>query len=269
MRKFVGLVLTAVLLLGLSASAAAAKGVQPLKVDPSRFIFETNPGGELTGSITVINKGTDPADLKAVLSDWTLDLSNRIVMAERGTQPSSLSGAIKFNPRSFTLKPGGRQIVRFTIKVPREAKPGELRGMIAFEQAVPQPGDLTGAAIKAQVTSTIYAAILPVERKCEAVRGEVVRDQDRPQTRLVLEVKGTGTAHFRGTGRFKVFQNGDQEPVAEGDFGIMVVLPEVTTRFTGAWQGSLPPGKYRAEVLFEPEQAGVSAIRQTLSFVLD
>lgn len=267
MRKhFAGLLILFGMVIGLAVPVLAA-GYQPLKIEPSRFIFEGKPGEQLTGSITVINQGAEAATPKALLSDWTLDYSNKLVVQEGGSLASSLSGWIKFNPRQFTLQPKEGQTVRFTIRIPRDAAAGERRGMIAFEQTVPYEGQGAGATARVQVTSTIYVAVLPVKRTCELIKGEIGFDRKAGLTTVAVDLKGIGNAHFRGNAVFQIVKEGAKDPVAKGGFEPLVVMPNVTTRFFGAWKGKLEPGKYQVVVAVKSEEPSVPVITATFAHV--
>lgn len=249
------------------AVPALAAGYQPLRVEPSRFIFEGKPGEQLTGSIVVTNRGTDVTTPKAILRDWTLDFDNRLVVVEGGTLDSTLSGWIKFNPRQFTVGPRETQIVRFTIKIPGDATPGERRGMITFEQTVPYTDQLAGATARVQVTSTIYVAVLPIERTCELVKSEIRFDDKPSLTTIAIDLSGTGNGHFRGTGVYEIFKDGEQDRFIRGAFEPLVVMPQVTTRFFGAWKGRLEPGKYKVVVTITSEEHQVPPLVVTFEHV--
>ncbi len=243
------------------ALPALAAGYQPLRIEPSHLVFEGKPGETITGSITVLNKGTESVTPKAILTDWTLDLYNKLVLVSSGASDSSLSGLIKFNPRQFTLKPQESQTVRFTVKIPRDASPGERRGMIAFEQLVAYKSKV-GATAKVQVTSTVYVAIKPAKRTVEFVQGQLKTikglkdDPNAAATMIAIALRGNGTAHFRGNATFQIAKDGEKKPVAEGAFEPLVVLPQVTTRFLGGWKGQLDPGKYLVTITIRSEEAG-------------
>jgi hypothetical protein len=245
---------------------ALAAGYQPIKVEPSRFVFEGKPGEQITGSIVVRNTGQEPATPQALLSDWTLDEGNRLVVLEAGSLDSSLEGWIKFNPRRFQMQPNAAQTVRFTVKIPHDAQPGERRGMIAFEQIIPYDEGGVGATARVQVTSTIYVAVLPIERHIDIIGLHIQPNEDTQTSTLVLQVKGTGTGHYRGVGRFQILPDSDETPLASGDLEPLVVMPGVASRFGGSVEYVLEPGRYRLAVEIISEEAGSLPLHRIYAF---
>lgn len=252
-KNIVTLFLLSFLVLWGSTISATAEGYQPLRVEPSRFIFEAEPGKQVTGTLQVSNNGAEPATVRAILSDWTLGPNNELKSLEPNTLKSTLHNWIKFNPRQFTIAPGKTQTVRFSIKIPQGISQVEQRGLIGFEQTIPYQGELTGADIKVQVASTIYVSIPPIERKCMVVGSQLEISSSEGNSSFHLNLRGIGSAHFRGTGSFQIYIPGEKEPITSGSLGPLVVLPEVETRFSGDIDQILPPDTYHivVEVLAE------------------
>lgn len=243
-----------------------AAGYQPLRIEPSLLTFTGKAGETFTGAITVTNKGTEAVDPKAVLSDWTLDAYNQLVVQDAGTLNSSFNGWIKFNPRQFHLLPGATQTVRFTIKIPQNAQPGEKRGMIAFEQIIPYDGDIAGTTARVQVTTTIYVSVLPVNRSIDITGLSIIPNKETNQSTLVMQIKGTGNASFCGTGSFTVLPERDDNALVSGTTEQLVVMPDVATAFAGRFDAVLAPGKYRLEVKITSTQAGAAPLERVYSF---
>ncbi|NLN20337.1 MAG: hypothetical protein GX162_13860 [Firmicutes bacterium] len=240
--------------------------LQPLKLEPSRCVFEGRPGEQMAGSIVVRNTGQDIATPQAVLSDWTLNEANRLVVLEAGSLDSSLAGWIKFNPRRFQIGPYDGQTVRFTVRSPHDANPGERRGMIAFEQVVPYDEEAIGAITRVQVTATIHVAVFPVERSVDVVGLYIQSYEDTSDSTLIVQLRGTGNGHFRGTGYFDIFTSDDETPLFSGDLEPVVVMPDVVTRFLGTIDYDLTPGHYRLAIEIIPEEVGGGPLQKIYTF---
>lgn len=102
-KNIVTLFLLSFLVLWGSTISATAEGYQPLRVEPSRFIFEAEPGKQVTGTLQVSNNGAEPATVRAILSDWTLGPNNELKSLEPNTLKSTLHNWIKFIGRSSCL----------------------------------------------------------------------------------------------------------------------------------------------------------------------
>lgn len=130
-----------------------------IRVEPSRFIINLQPGERSTGMVTVTNNSWQSVDLVATVYDWYLDEQYQIVNMESGTLKETLEGCIRFNPTSFTLGPGESQIVRFTLTFPQDGEGSfERRGIIFFEHEEQMEGleEGLGATIKTMIGTTIY-----------------------------------------------------------------------------------------------------------------
>ncbi|MGI6082127.1 MAG: hypothetical protein ACOYEP_04565 [Limnochordia bacterium] len=254
------------LMVAAATCITTSASLQPLKVEPSRFVFEGMPGEQITGSIVVRNTGQETATPQALLSDWSLDEVNRLVVLEAGSLNSSLEGWIKFNPRRFQMAPAGAQTVRFTIRIPHDAQPGERRGMIAFEQSAPYGEEAIGAITRVQVTATIYVAVLPVERSVDIVGLYIQPHEDSSNSTLVIQLKGTGNGHFRGTGRFRILPDEGEPPLFSGDLEPIIVMPDVVTRFLGNIEQELTPGRYRLAIEITPEEVGGVLLHRVYAF---
>lgn len=245
-----------------SGSMAA---VQPLRVNPSRVIYEEAPGAVITGSVTVTNTGVEDAVLEAALYDWELDADKQLVVRLSSSLPSSLEGWVKFNPRQFSLSPGKSQIVRYTIRVPGDAV-GEHRGMIAFEQTLPPDALATGAVAKVQVTTTVYVGVNPVIRQARPVGG-VVETSDQA-TRVSITMESVGNAHYRGTASFTIVNNANEQVVAEGDLEPLVIMPGSTLNVYGETDTVLAPGSYTLELLILSDEPGVPPLLKVYEFTV-
>ncbi|MFW6256891.1 MAG: hypothetical protein ACOC2O_01995, partial [Bacillota bacterium] len=153
-KKFVSVFIILFFLLIVNTVSAQTSG--GIKIEPSRFLIEMEPGSRTTEVITVTNSSDRELDLVANFYDWDLNEQYELILHESGSQKESLEGMLRFNPRNFTLEPGEQQLVRFTINFPEEEDPLERRGIIFIEHEDEFDEEDIGASVTSMVGSTVY-----------------------------------------------------------------------------------------------------------------
>lgn len=189
-------------------------------VEPSRFILKIEPGKRESGFITVINTGSLPADLKAVLYDWDLSETGELIELQAKTRTDSLDGLIKFNPRQFTIQPGKAQIVRFTIDAPQDGL--EHKGVVFFEESFVPPSGTIGATVTTKVGPIFYVAPTNIELALQFNDIRVV--QENNQTFFKVFALNNGKGHIRLTISYKL-QTKEGKTLKEDALPEQVILP--------------------------------------------
>jgi hypothetical protein len=126
--------------------------------------------------------------------------------------------------------------------------------MIIFEQVEPPVAGQNSAEIIVQLATTIYVAVLPVARTCSVAALQVSPQRAKGLTQVLADIRGTGNAHFRGTGTFEIKRAEGSDVVARGPLDPIVIVPEATARFGGNFKGILPAGKYRITLTIKSEE---------------
>ncbi|MBC7708168.1 DUF916 domain-containing protein [Polaromonas sp.] len=127
-----------VFVLGMPGIAAAAGG-NGLRVAPVRSDLTIKPGITQTVNVTVTNITTTPANLQAIINDFTAN-------SDESGQPALLLNANEFAPKhslkrfvkpiaAFTLQPGAQKTVPVTIVIPADAAGGGYYGTVRFAPA--------------------------------------------------------------------------------------------------------------------------------------
>src|SRR5918911_2969537 len=135
MRRVLGIVLLA-LVLAPVASAATRQPVFGLRPagNPKRgyFVDPLKPGATRTGAVIVSNSGTAPGTVKLFTADATTGrTTGTVYLTDR--KPTGTGAWITLAAPSVFLRPGQHKQVRFDVRVPAGAKPGEWVGGIAAE----------------------------------------------------------------------------------------------------------------------------------------
>jgi len=215
-----------------------------LLVEPSRFILKIEPDKRESGSITVTNTGSFPADLKAVLYDWDLSEEGELIELPPKTRTDSLDGLIKFNPRQFTVQPGQTQIVRFTIEAPKDEI--EHRGIVFFEESFsPTPGAM-GATITTKVGPIFYVAPVKIEMALQYKEIRVISENN--QANLKVFALNNGKGHIRLTISYQL-QTKEGKTIHEGVLPEQIILPQNSINKLFSLADNLQSGDYRLLVV--------------------
>jgi len=214
-------------------------------VDPARFILEIEPGQRDGGAITVTNASSVPTRYLAIAQDWVHDSQGGLMPKPANSTSASIAKWIKFNPREFTLPPNGRQVVRFSISVPKNAVPEERRGVIFFAPAFQS----SGLAVKTQIGVVIYAAIKPIKRMFEVGLPKASLNGAR-QAVITIDLAAIGNAHCRLTGQFRL-SDPSGKVVEEGRITEEVFLPGERRTIAVSGNKALAPGAYRLHLEME------------------
>lgn len=214
-----------------------------IKVEPARIIINSKLNSRSTGVIEVINNGEEQMLLQAFLYDWTLNDREALITYEPGTLDNSLSNYIKFNPRSFILDPGKKQIVRFTITTP-ESLDRELRGIVFFEHETDYTDEATGAKVKTQLGTVLYLIPENVNYnfKLNEVRFSTAQDKDVHSSLLIMENRGA--AHLRFSINYKIIDE-NSNLIEEARLDNNVLLPDFQRGLIFNYNQKLSPGNYK------------------------
>lgn len=210
-------------------------------VEPGKFILSIKPGERVTNTITVRNESNRATLVKAVVYDWTLNDQDQMITSQLGSRKDSLNGLIKFNPRVFTLEPSGSQLVRFTLTAPKDASPGELRGIVYFEEESQVTDNGVNAKLVTQVGSTIYLGITPLKLQIRLLAAKTVLTSTGVSG--VIKVRNEGPFHARYAINYKVI-NEKNELATEGETPEKILLPGFEREVSFPVEGEFPPGKY-------------------------
>lgn len=216
-----------------------------LLVEPARFVLQIEPGQRDGGAITVTNSSSTTVRYLSTVQDWVFDAKGVLTILPAKSTSASIANWVKFNPREFTLSPNGRQIVRFSISVPKNTAAGERRGVIFFSPAAKS----AGLSVKTQVGVVIYAAIKPVTRTFEVGLPKASLNSTK-QAEVNIELAATGNAHCRLNGKFKLSEPSGKV-VEEGEITEKLILPGERRTITVSGNKELTAGSYRLHLELE------------------
>jgi hypothetical protein len=232
------LILICVFLILITNSAVAT-----VRVEPSRIILNALERERSTGTIEVVNNGEEEIELTTVLHDWSLDERDSVVVFEAGETEYTLDGLIKFNPREFTLAPGQKQIVRFTVSSPEGETPRERRGIVFVEHETDLIDDATGSRVKTQIGTTIYYIPVGVKYNFKFTGLRVFNSPEPMPQGISLRINNDGDGHMRYYTSYKIV-NSNNELVMEDKLSQLLILPKNERYFSFYLKDRLESGNY-------------------------
>lgn len=239
---------SALLLIPVIAAALCASWVvsaSAMLVEPARFVLQIEPGQRDGGAITVTNSSSTTVRYLSIVQDWVHDAKGILTPQPANSTSASIANWVKFNPREFTLPPNGRQIVRFSISVPKNTAAGERRGVIFFSPTAKS----AGFSVKTQIGVVIYAAIKPVLRTFEVGLPKASLN-GTGQAEINIELTATGNAHCRLNGKFRLSEISGKV-IEEGEITEKLILPGERRTATISGNKELTPGRYRLHLEIE------------------
>jgi hypothetical protein len=221
-----------------------------IRVEPARIILNELTNKQSTGIIEVINNSEEEVELTAILNDWSLDENNELIVYDPGVTEYTLDRLIKFNPKIFTLSPGGKQIVRFTIAKPENNIDLERRGVIFFERDTGMIDEATGSIVKSQIGSVIYFIPQNTTYEFQFLGLRLYNTENNIPQGIVVDIKNIGNAHLRYYPSYKIINN-KNELVMENKFEELIILPGYERQFSFYLKDRLESGKYNFILEFE------------------
>ena len=219
------------------------------RVEPARFIIEMEAGSRVTEVITISNTSSRRLDLYANYYDWELNSDYELVTFEQGSIPESLEGLLRFNPRSFSLEPGEKQMVRFTVSFPEEEiERFERRGIIFFEHEDEFADQGVGASVTSMVGATVYAIPQGAGFTFYLQEGIVFRADDAYRAAVLMF--NDGSRHVRFNIDYKII-NANGQMVEEGRSEERIVLPKESRGIDFHLTEDLSPGQYELLLTFQ------------------
>lgn len=221
-----------------------------VRIEPARIIINALDNTRSTGMIEVINNGEEEIELTAILNDWALDERDALVVFDAGETDYTLENLIKFNPKKFTLAPGKKQIVRFTVAPPRNLNISkERRGVVFFEREMDYIDAATGSRVKSQIGTVIYYIPKDVVYKFNFLGLRVYKTIPELPQWILLNIRNDGDAHLRYFPSYKVV-NSKNEVIMEASFDQFLILPKNERQFSFYLEERLPVGEYKILLTF-------------------
>ncbi len=92
------------------------------------FSYSINPGNELSDSIVITNRGTEPLDLGIYAADGFTNEDGQLDLNEAGATPTGIGAWVHGESDQLHIDPGTSVDYPFTVSVPDNATPGDYVG---------------------------------------------------------------------------------------------------------------------------------------------
>lgn len=249
--RAVSLSVLAGLLLGLPAPAANATSFH---FSPMNIRVEARAGQIVNRTLNLtLAKDASPTHFKARVEDWWRSPDNeRTFYAPPGTIARSCGPWCSVNPVETAVKPGDQMIVKLSIHVPDDVKPGGYWAALTVDE-VPDPTqpkpNQVAMIFRASLSVGIFIEI-PTATRAARITGVQVNN-----SRASVTIMNEGNIPLRVTGTFEFYKPGEETPLATAQIGGEPLLPEPvnTSTFSTALPDplKLPPGRYKVRVIMD------------------
>ena len=266
MRRFVTILLLALVVTPLASAAAKAPvfGLRALgNPKLGYFVYSLSPGAVHQGGVIISNSGTATGTVKLFAADATTGNTTGTVYLT--DSKAKRAGAwISLATTSLTLKPGQHRTVRFTVRVPPNAKPGQWVGGVVAETShqVSQPKSKDKARVQIKIRDLTIVAVqvnVPGPPLLEFTIGGVTTGGQRGFQQIVTHIANTGNVLVKPTGTVTVL-NKQGAKLQVLTFKMDTFLPQTAIDYPLLLKKALAPGDYSANVrLAIPGVAGAAA----------
>lgn len=207
-------------------SAAAVQGQSSLTVSPFRTDLEIPAGKTRKESFTVGNDSARAMKILVQAEDWTLGEDGQIVLPGPADRlPFSCQDWIWLDSREFTLKPGERRLVSWSLSVPPGTPPGHYWTAVSFEAVEGTgAGDKNSLMIKGKIMASVFVLVGKSPAQGEITDASLI---DREKGSLVIiRFKNSGRSYFMTSGRLEI-KDARGKKILETELPEEIVLPGI------------------------------------------
>lgn len=233
MKKF----FATVLFLTLSFPVFAIHPAQAARIDllPRKIVLEDR---QSSGELTVMNMGNKPNHVRISFLSYRQDEKGIYHELKTPLSPAfDPETMVRISPKQFTLPPGGRQKVRFSIRRPADLPDGEYRfhiKAISFDDdefsVRRKPTEGSGMSVKTNIALVIPVVVRKGELQASAKIGNVgflsAAQSSSGKPALKLTISREGNKGVMGTLRALQKQPDSADPVEIGIVSNLNVFAE-------------------------------------------
>jgi len=224
------------------------------KVDPMLFSLQVLRGDTLSRAFSVLNESSEVKRFQVVTKDWVFSRTGEEKELEQGENPRGCASWVTVTPRDFTLGPGERETIRFSLSVPRRGMAGShwcAMYVVPFDRprlATRAAGEGRTLSIFVQLRAKV-SVVATVEPGLDA-RGEItgIKVRYARQNRKILTdvtFSNPGNVLLQCRGRVEI-RNEVGETVLSFPMNRFTSLPGLDRTVTGEQAADLVPGEYSA-----------------------
>jgi hypothetical protein len=266
MRRLLATLLLALVVAPLAAAATKAPVFGLRAVGNPKlgyFVYALQPGSVRQGGVIVSNSGTATGTVKLFAADATTGrTTGTVYLTDR--KAKGVGSWISLSDTSLTLKPGQHRTVRFTVRVPAGAKPGQWVGGVVAETSrqVTGPKSKQKASVQIKIRDLTIVAVqvnVPGPPVLDFTIGGAKTGGQRGFQEIVTHIANNGNVLVKPTGTVTVL-NAQGKTLQVLTFKMDTFLPGTAVDYPVLLKKALPPGDYTADVsLSLPGVRGVAA----------
>jgi len=226
------LFLLAIVILLAAQPAAAQLG---LGLSPMRVELAMAPGTQYSGSLSLSSDSQGKVRVRAELLDFFIDESETPQFDRSYPQEAEFSCRpwLSVNPMETELGAGTQTLVRYTIRVPREATERSFHCAAGFTTLPPaeQPRGM-GLQTAVRIVAAFYVIIgkPQAEGAIKEIKLEPVPDPKQPSWRAVVVIENPSLMHMRPAGELAVL-DASGKLLESLKFNSVPILPRRPQRF--------------------------------------
>lgn len=248
MKRFIFLLALSYLAAASSASAAT------IRINYPKVELELLPGETYSGEIMTENPTEKDLGLKVYLQDWVYNPAGdgEKTFTPVGSTPLSASAWISFNPAETVVPPFGRAPVRYTIRVPQDAK-GGYYSVFFFETVLGVQTDEEGASVlvAGRVGSLFFIDVKgTVDRKGEIKSVEVQPPSGNKPVEIQTVFKNSGNTCVVVGGNFLIMDE-EGNIKGRGELNKLYTFPGSEVTGSTQWVGRLEKGTYDVVLTYD------------------
>ncbi|MFJ8579104.1 WxL protein peptidoglycan domain-containing protein [Micromonospora sp. NPDC093277] len=255
-----------------SVQPSSRKGV----TGKNHFVYDLSPGEQIIDYVGISNLGKEPITLDTYPTDAFNTEDGAFALLPTGQDPRGVGAWIRLPQRSYTIAPGKRLDVPFTLKVPANAEPGDHPGAVVAAMSVTATGqEGQQVTIERRIGARVYLRVSgPVEPSVQITGMELRYDNPLvpfPGGDLIATYRVANLGNVRVTGKARI--------QVKGPLGVRLghsemidipeLLPDSEIRLTSTIHGVFPAGPITASLAVNPEtvdkKEAVSTARRSVS----
>lgn len=251
MKKLYFYILLGILFVG-GASETGAQVDGGIGISAARIETVIPAGGEKTVGMVVDYTRDFPeaklptARLVARLEDWTIKPDGDLKFAPASTLERSAAAWVTYGPAEFNLVADARQVVRFTISVPKNTAPGDYLVACYFEGRDTPPPPTDGSRqlyVKFRYYTMIYVMVpgLTTGGELQALEAKNVDGA----LFVIPKLANTGNSRLRPKHSVEIRDAGDKTVFNSAASAAMVVLGNRSWQMPYPLTADLPAGDYK------------------------
>jgi hypothetical protein len=260
---------TSVAVLAVAPSAFAGQASFSLTPVPIRgmmpdstsyFVLDSRPGRTIVEHAKLMNNGSATGRVRVYSVDAVTGRTSGAVYRGPRLVRRDVGAWISLRTTSIRLRPGQSRIIRFLVRVPRRARPGDhLGGLVAESIRVDTAQDVRGSRVRLRVRVrrlSIAAVLVHLPGgACNVAIGGVGASGRNGLQYLDVRLRNTRERLTKGSGVL-VVRTASGHPVARRTFALDTLVPRTAIAYPVLLPRVLAVGPYRATVSLAACSAG-------------